>query len=72
MRDELEALIKVAGPDALKLVKFEDDPINRKIVSSWPAVFDNSYALSLGFSVDEGGLEPIVRRFQVNLTSGGA
>ncbi|KAF8197108.1 hypothetical protein BJ912DRAFT_875511 [Pholiota molesta] len=72
VRDELEALIKVAGPDALKLVKFEDDPTSRKIVSSWPAVFDNSYALSLGFSVDEGGLEPIVRRFQVNLTSGGA
>jgi nucleoside-diphosphate-sugar epimerase len=64
VRDELEALLKVAGPETLKLVKFKDDPINRHIVSSWPPVFDNTYPLNLGFIVDEGGLEPIVRQFQ--------
>lgn len=68
VRDELEALIEVAGLEALKFIKFKDDPTNRRIVSSWPAVFDNSYALSLGFSVDEGGMVPIVRKFQQNLS----
>ncbi|KAH9475253.1 D-erythronate dehydrogenase [Psilocybe cubensis] len=63
VRDELEALFKVAGQDALNLVKFKDDPVNRRLVSSWPSAFDNSYALSLGFAVDEGGMEPIVQRF---------
>lgn len=67
VRDELEALTDVAGPETLKLVKFKDDPVNRRIVSSWPAVFDNTYALSLGFVVDQGGMVPIVRKFQKDL-----
>lgn len=70
VRDELEALLKVAGPEALKLVTFKDDPINRRIVSSWPPVFDNTYPLSLGFVVDEGGMEPIVRQFQKDVAAG--
>ncbi|KIM44206.1 hypothetical protein M413DRAFT_443234 [Hebeloma cylindrosporum] len=70
VRDELEALLKVAGPEVLKLVKFKDDPINRRIVSSWPPAFDNTYPLSLGFVVDEGGMEPIVRQFQKDVAAG--
>ena len=68
--DELEALLRVAGPQTLKLVKFKDDPINRSIVSSWPPAFDNTYSLSLGFIIDEGGLEPIVRQFQKDVAAG--
>ncbi|KAF9039285.1 hypothetical protein BJ165DRAFT_1416583 [Panaeolus papilionaceus] len=64
VKEELEALEKVGGKTALQLVKFQDDPTNRRIVASWPSVFDNTYALELGFSVDEGGIEPVVRRFQ--------
>ncbi|KAL1412683.1 hypothetical protein Q8F55_000430 [Vanrija albida] len=67
VRQELEALAEVAGPAALELVKFKDDPVNRRIVSSWPARFDNDYPLGLGFVVDEGGMVPIVRRFQAAL-----
>ncbi|EJD00010.1 NAD-binding protein [Fomitiporia mediterranea MF3/22] len=67
VRDEIDALAKVAGLDAVKLIKFEDNPMNRRIVSSWPARFDNSYALGLGFSVDEGGMIPIVERFKRDL-----
>ena len=67
VRDELEALRKVAGPDALKLVKFEDNPTKRRIVSSWPARFDLTYPLSLGFVVDEGGMVPVVERFKTAL-----
>lgn len=70
VRDELEALVEVAGPEALKLVKFQDDPINRRIVSSWPARFDNAYPLSLGFVVDEGGMVPIVKQFKKDIEAG--
>ncbi|KAI0643038.1 NAD-P-binding protein [Trametes meyenii] len=70
VRDELDALEEVAGPEAVARVKFEDDPENRRVVSSWPARFDNSYALSLGFVVDEGGMVPIVRRFKEQLSAG--
>ncbi|KAF9267201.1 NAD(P)-binding protein [Marasmius fiardii PR-910] len=70
VREELEALEKVAGKEALKLVKFKDDPTYRKIVSSWPARFDNSYPLSLGFVIDEGGMVPIVEQFKKDVGAG--
>ncbi|KAK1222252.1 hypothetical protein PQX77_014885 [Marasmius sp. AFHP31] len=70
VREELEALEKVAGKEALKLVKFKDDPTNRRIVSSWPAKFDNSYPLGLGFVVDEGGMVPIVEQFKKDIAAG--
>ncbi|KAG6844993.1 hypothetical protein H0H87_001936 [Tephrocybe sp. NHM501043] len=67
VRDEISALKNVAGKDALALLKFKDDPVNRRVVSSWPPRFDNSFALDLGFLVDEGGMEPIIRRFHASL-----
>lgn len=70
VKDELDALLKVAGQEALDRVKFKDDETNRRIVSSWPAKFDNSYPLSLGFSVDEGGMEEVVRQFQKDVAAG--
>jgi nucleoside-diphosphate-sugar epimerase len=72
VKEELDALVTVAGPEALKLVKFEDNPTNRRIVSSWPARFDNAYPLSLGFSVDEGGMVPVVERFKKAVEEGRA
>ena len=72
VRDEIAALEEVAGKEAVALIKFEDDPTNRRLVSSWPSRFDNSYALSLGFVADEGGMVPIVRRFQQQLKAGSA
>jgi len=70
VKQELEALAEVEGKDILKLVKFQDDPINRRIVSSWPAKFDNSYPLSLGFVVDEGGMVPIIKKFKEDIAAG--
>ncbi|KAF8804048.1 NAD(P)-binding protein [Phlegmacium glaucopus] len=70
VREGLEALEEVAGKDALKLVKFKDDSVNRLMVSSWPAAFDNTYPLSLGFVVDRGGMLPLVRRFQQDIAAG--
>ncbi|RSH82402.1 uncharacterized protein EHS24_007370 [Apiotrichum porosum] len=72
VREELDALREVAGEEALKLVTFKDDPTNRRIVSSWPARFDNSYPVGLGFIADEGGMVPIVRRFQEAVKAGTA
>ncbi|KDR72897.1 hypothetical protein GALMADRAFT_252225 [Galerina marginata CBS 339.88] len=70
VKDELDALLKVGGQQALDLVKFKDDPVNRRIVSSWPSAFDNKYPLSLGFFVDEGGMEPVVRQFKKDVAAG--
>ncbi|KAG7094742.1 hypothetical protein E1B28_005559 [Marasmius oreades] len=56
VREELEVMEKVGGKQVLNLVKFKDDPTNCRIVSSWPVQFDNTYSLSLGFIVDEGGI----------------
>ncbi|RDX46530.1 NAD(P)-binding protein [Lentinus brumalis] len=67
VREEVAALEAVAGPEAVALISFEDDETNKRVVSSWPARFDNAYALALGFQVDEGGMVPIVRRFQAQL-----
>ncbi|PIL35216.1 hypothetical protein GSI_03006 [Ganoderma sinense ZZ0214-1] len=67
VREEIAALEAVAGKDAVALIRFEDDPENRRVVSSWPSRFDNTYALGLGFVVDEEGLVPVVRRFQEEL-----
>jgi len=70
IRDELKALEKVGGRKALDLVKFKDDPVSRRLVISWPSRFDNTYSLSLGFVVDEGGMEPIVHQFQKDIEAG--
>lgn len=70
IRDELGALKEVGGKEALGLVTFKDDPTNRRIVSSWPARFDNTYPLSLGFGVDEGGMVPIVEQFRKDVLAG--
>lgn len=55
---------------ALKLVTFKNDPTNARIVGSWPPRFDNTYPLSLGFTVDQGGMVPIVKRFQEAVKAG--
>jgi len=70
VRDEIDALREVAGEEAVKLITFKNDPTNARVVASWPARFDNSYALSLGFVVDEGGMVPIVRRFKEAVDAG--
>ncbi len=48
----IEALARVAGRGVADLVSFNDDPGVRRIVSGWPARFDVSRALDLGFVRD--------------------
>ncbi|THU96879.1 NAD-binding protein [Dendrothele bispora CBS 962.96] len=79
VREELEALRAVSGNvmlqsgkevDVLELIEFKDDPTNRRIVASWPARFDNSYAFDLGLVVDEGGMIGVVEEFKRELERG--
>ncbi|TFK96609.1 hypothetical protein BDV98DRAFT_515337, partial [Pterulicium gracile] len=70
IREELDVLREVDGEEALKLVQFEEDETNKRVVSSWPAVFDNGYAVGLGFQVDEGGMLEVVRRFKEEVVPG--
>lgn len=72
IREILEALRFVGGPEALQRVIFKHDETDRRIVSSWPEKANNSYALELGFVQDEGGMVPVVQRFKDDIEAGRA
>lgn len=72
VREMLGALEAVGGAEALARVSFKDDPVNRRVVSSWPARFDNSYALGLGFHADQGGMKAVVEQFAEDVRAGKA
>jgi nucleoside-diphosphate-sugar epimerase len=57
---ELEALRRVAGDEAVARVRHEPDEAIARIVSGWPRAFDARRALALGF-VAEAGVDEIVR-----------
>ncbi|KAF9446643.1 NAD(P)-binding protein [Macrolepiota fuliginosa MF-IS2] len=63
IREMLQSLSKIAGPRALEMIEFKDDETNRRIVSSWPARFDCSYAIGLGFKVDSEGMDHVIAEF---------
>jgi nucleoside-diphosphate-sugar epimerase len=58
--EQLQALERAAGPEALKLVRREPDPQVRKIVSGWARGFDPQRALELGFRAEKD-FDEIVR-----------
>lgn len=62
MAEMVEALGQVAGPSAAQRVTFQPDPIIERIVTTWPARFDTSRALAMGFRPD-GGIREIVQSF---------
>lgn len=59
----LEALERVAGPEKVDMIDFEDDETNRRLVSSWPATFDCEYAKGLGFQNDSEGMDRVILDF---------
>lgn len=63
IRGMLQALERVAGRQSLDMIDFKDDETNRRIVSSWPARFDCSYAIGLGFEVDSEGMDRVITDF---------
>jgi D-erythronate 2-dehydrogenase len=58
--EQLEALRRVAGEKAVKLVRHVKDPVIERIVSGWPQNFDPSRARSLGFAA-ERSFDDIIR-----------
>ena len=58
--EQIEALRKVAGEKAAKLIRREPDPVIQRIVAGWPTQFEAKRSRELGFSADES-FEAIVR-----------
>ena len=62
VQDMMDSLAKVGGSDKLDLLEMKDEPTCKKILYSWPAEFDNTKALDLGF-VRDTGFDQIVRDY---------
>jgi nucleoside-diphosphate-sugar epimerase len=58
--EQIEALRKVAGEKAVKLIRRQPDATIMRIVEGWPRNFDTKRALSLGFRAD-ASFEEIIR-----------
>ena len=58
--DEIEALRRIAGDKAAKLIRREQDEAIAKIVGGWPQSFDASRAAALGFKA-ENSFDEIIR-----------
>jgi len=58
--EQIEALRRVAGEKAVKLIRREPDPMIMKIVSGWARDFDTSRAASLGFTAEQS-FDEIIR-----------
>jgi nucleoside-diphosphate-sugar epimerase len=51
--EQIEALRRIAGEKAVKLIRREPDPAIVKIVSGWPQNFDAKRAMALGFQAEK-------------------
>ena len=60
--EQIEALARVAGPDAAALIVESPDPTITEIVAGWPERFDAQRALDLGFAPDES-YDDIIRAY---------
>jgi len=58
--EQIEALRRVAGEKAVRLIRREPDPTIIKIVEGWPRAFDARRAQSLGFRA-ESSFDEIIR-----------
>ena len=66
VREMLDAMGRVAGPQALERVRFVPDERIRNIVKTWPVRFTTARALEMGFQADEG-FDEVVRDFAASL-----
>jgi nucleoside-diphosphate-sugar epimerase len=58
--EQIEALGRVAGEKAVRLIRRQPDPTIMRIVEGWPRNFDARRALSLGFRADSS-FDEIIR-----------
>ncbi|CZT13925.1 probable nucleoside-diphosphate-sugar epimerases [Rhynchosporium agropyri] len=66
IQEMMDALVKVAGKDALSLIKEKEDPVTEAIVRGWADQFDTKHAYALGFHPD-GSFEEAVIDYQKSL-----
>lgn len=52
LQDMRDSLARVGGEHLLELLEERDEPVLKKILYSWPAEFDNTKAVALGFEQD--------------------
>ena len=60
--EQIEALGRVAGPDAAALITESPDPVVAGIVAGWPQRFDTARADALGFVADDS-YDDIIRAY---------
>ncbi len=60
--EQIEALGRVAGPDAAALITESPDPVVAGIVAGWPQRFDTARADALGFTADDS-YDDIIRAY---------
>jgi nucleoside-diphosphate-sugar epimerase len=58
--EEIDALRRVAGDKAVKLIRHEPDAVIADIVAGWPRTFDARRAVALGFCAD-ASFDDIIR-----------
>jgi UDP-glucose 4-epimerase len=61
--EQIEALRKAAGEDAVKLIKRVDDPFVAKIVLGWAGRYDAHLASSMGFKAEKD-FDEIIKVYQ--------
>src|SRR5262249_55237669 len=62
--EQIEALRRVAGEGAARLIRREADPIIAKIVAGWPQNFNPQAATALGFTTAERTFDDIIRIYR--------
>jgi nucleoside-diphosphate-sugar epimerase len=70
VQDMMDSLARVGGKDKLDLLEEKLEPSLKKILYSWPADFDNTKALDLGFERDTS-FDDIVRDYKSSLKASG-
>lgn len=51
--DQIDAMARVAGPQYLRLLRDEVDPVIERIVGNWPRGYDAARARALGFEAEK-------------------
>ena len=60
VKEQIEALGRVAGNDVVKLIKYKPDPMIQKIVAGWARNFETKRAIQLGFKA-ENNFDEIIK-----------
>jgi nucleoside-diphosphate-sugar epimerase len=63
----VESLERLAGPDVVRLIRWEPDARIQRVVASWPGAFDTARAEALGFRGDED-MDSIIGAHQMRQT----